>query len=750
MEEQKTEHEFDEFEKLLDEIPNATSGKPRFIESGPRRLFLDRSISPICVDSCKGPLDEGKLTVNKIQKSTIERVQAEEPSMPDDQLLVTAFGDLSLNDERTRNCRSLQNHAILLDVRNSNSLKKPNFNIDTRLMVVPSFHSPVSVPYDHNRFDVEKTGMESSNSVKFGAEEHNKQPTGYWHPTETSLPVAHTVNGFQVMSNVPVPGGQYSAMKGQQQFLLDSASPFRFLHSHRIDQPQFCRRNMEEEQYHRIHQQYLFLQQLRVQQPEAHYLLQANGKMPTIPMYCNQRPPYFGVSVQHQLEKSYQQPLLNKHVVLRDSDQSYSAFSSTDYHSIQVLDKVEERSSPEKLLTRSKGVDTFNGVKFASVGRNELQTPVCPNGKVLSNGHFWRSLSTPNAELDSFQSSALSPYNKELKNISLKPLPQKFTSVDEVTGRIYLMAKDQHGCRFLQRQIAEGTPRDVEKIFLEIINYTVELMTDPFGNYLVQKLLEVCDEEKRMWILCSITSNSGELVRISCDMHGTRAVQKVIETLKTPEQFSMVVSSLKPGIVTLMKNMNGNHVAQRCLLYFSPELNEFLFEAATNNCVELAMDRYGCCVIQKCLCRSDSEQGHRLVCEITSNALFLSQDPFGNYVVQYVLELQLPWATIEIFDQLEGNYPSLSIQKCSSNVVEKCLRYADEEHRTRIVKEFIDDPRLDQIMQDPYGNYVIQAAVDQSKGTLVGALMNAIRPHIPVLRTSPYGKKVLYSISAKK
>lgn len=54
----------------------------------------------------------------------------------------------------------------------------------------------------------------------------------------------------------------------------------------------------------------------------------------------------------------------------------------------------------------------------------------------------------------------------------------------------------------------------------------------------------------------------------------TRAVQKVIETLKTPEQFSMIVSSLKPGIVTLMKNVNGNHVAQRCLQKLVPAYSE--------------------------------------------------------------------------------------------------------------------------------------------------------------------------------
>lgn len=55
------------------------------------------------------------------------------------------------------------------------------------------------------------------------------------------------------------------------------------------------------------------------------------------------------------------------------------------------------------------------------------------------------------------------------------------------------------------------------------------------------------------------------------------------------------------------------------------------------------------------------------------------------------------------------------MQKCSSNVVEKCLKLADDKHRARIIRELIDYGRLDQVMLDPYGNYVIQAALKQSK-----------------------------------
>ncbi|THG13157.1 hypothetical protein TEA_029883 [Camellia sinensis var. sinensis] len=121
-----------------------------------------------------------------------------------------------------------------------------------------------------------------------------------------------------------------------------------------------------------------------------------------------------------------------------------------------------------------------------------------------------------------------------------------------------------------------------------------------------------------------------------------------------------------------------------------------------------------------------------------------------NYVVQFVFEIEDPWATVDILDQLEGDYGDLSMQKYSSNVVEKCLKYAGEESQSCIIHELINNRRLDQIMQDPYGNYVIQAALNHSKGSLHAALVEAIRPHVPVLRTSPYGKKVLSSNGLKK
>lgn len=48
-------------------------------------------------------------------------------------------------------------------------------------------------------------------------------------------------------------------------------------------------------------------------------------------------------------------------------------------------------------------------------------------------------------------------------------------------------------------------------------------------------------------------------------------MQKLIETLKSPEQVNMVITALTAGVVELIKDLNGNHVVQRCLQKLSHE-----------------------------------------------------------------------------------------------------------------------------------------------------------------------------------
>ncbi|KAL2342106.1 hypothetical protein Fmac_010046 [Flemingia macrophylla] len=322
------------------------------------------------------------------------------------------------------------------------------------------------------------------------------------------------------------------------------------------------------------------------------------------------------------------------------------------------------------------------------------------------------------------------------------PLLPKYNSLVEAEGSIYLIAKDQHGCRFLQRMFDEGTREDVQVIFNEIIDHVVELMINPFGNYLMQKLLDVCDEEQRMQIILLVTQEPGQLVRISLNTHGTRVVQKLIETLKTRQQISLVVSALEPGFLALIKDLNGNHVVQHCLQCLRNEDNKFIFVAAAKYCVDIATHQHGCCVLQRCIGHSSGEYREELVAEISNNALLLAQDQYGNYVVQFILDLRIPSATATLSSQFLGKYVYLSMQKFSSHVVEKCLALFNNENRSRVIHELLSTPHFEQLLQDPHANYVVQSALRHSEGHVHNLLVEAIEAHKAISRNSPYSKKI--------
>lgn len=95
-----------------------------------------------------------------------------------------------------------------------------------------------------------------------------------------------------------------------------------------------------------------------------------------------------------------------------------------------------------------------------------------------------------------------------------------YCSLADFKGSIYFISKHQLGCRFLQRVFDEGNSEDKKLVFTEILPHIVELMMDPFGNYLIQKLLDFCIEDQKLQIVLMLTRRRGELLSICFNNHG--------------------------------------------------------------------------------------------------------------------------------------------------------------------------------------------------------------------------------------
>ncbi|KAI1869446.1 hypothetical protein JX265_006536 [Neoarthrinium moseri] len=306
-------------------------------------------------------------------------------------------------------------------------------------------------------------------------------------------------------------------------------------------------------------------------------------------------------------------------------------------------------------------------------------------------------------------------------------------------GHLFELCKDQHGCRYLQKQLENRDPDQIHMIWLETSPHVVELMMDPFGNYLCQKLLEFCSDTERTEL---IRNAADHMVKIALNQHGTRALQKMIEGVTLPEHVQIIIEALRHQVVDLIQDLNGNHVIQKCLNKLSSDENQFIFEAVGRHCVDVGTHRHGCCVLQRCIDHAAGEQKMWLITQITDNAPRLVQDPFGNYVVQYIIDLNEPAFTEPLVTKFQGRISQLSRHKFSSNVIEKCLRCASEPSRDRMVQELLVPGELERLLRDNYGNYVVQTALDHCTTQMKHQLVEAIRPVLPLVRGTPYGRRI--------
>ncbi|KAJ5787073.1 Armadillo-like helical [Penicillium paradoxum] len=317
--------------------------------------------------------------------------------------------------------------------------------------------------------------------------------------------------------------------------------------------------------------------------------------------------------------------------------------------------------------------------------------------------------------------------------------------LEHYKGELYSLCKDQHGCRYLQRKLEERNPEHVQLIFSETYMHVIELMTDPFGNYLCQKLLEYSNDEQRTAL---IDNAAPQLVKIALNQHGTRALQKMIEFISTPQQTQTVINALQHHVVDLVQDLNGNHVIQKCLNRLTSEDAEFIYEAVGGNCVVVGTHRHGCCVLQRCIDHASGHQKARLIAQITSHSFALVQDPFGNYVVQYILDLAEPSFTNPLCATFGGNIPQLSKQKFSSNVIEKCLRTADNYMKREMIEEFLMGNELEKMLRDSFANYVVQTAMDFCDLETRNRIVEAVRPILPSIRQTPHGRRIAGKIMA--
>lgn len=119
---------------------------------------------------------------------------------------------------------------------------------------------------------------------------------------------------------------------------------------------------------------------------------------------------------------------------------------------------------------------------------------------------------------------------------------------------------------------------------------------------------------------------------------------------------------------------------------------------------------------------------------ILENCLELVNNQFGNYLVQTLLEIAEPDLIEELHSNLRTRYGILSLKKFSSNVVEKFLFHSTPTIREQIIEELITVTDFKKLLEDSFGNYVVQNALQHAASHQVLQLEEKIKPLIKTAR----------------
>jgi len=431
------------------------------------------------------------------------------------------------------------------------------------------------------------------------------------------------------------------------------------------------------------------------------------------------------------------------HHILSDNDElDYGPEDYEEYEKDLVRRQKEETEAVSKSpasIRKSRSQTTLS-----QISNNQL-SPLRSSTSSLPNLPKNKSPSTPNVGLSPLRGEGEWKNSKLKKSQSMtfvyspleeNKLDQKFPTLNQMEGQIYQLSKYQQGCRFLQKKLEEESSSS-STILKELFDHLSELMTDPFGNYLFTKLVESCDEVQRNHLLQKILP---DLTAVSLDMYGTQSLQKILPILNE-SQVDLIINVLRPEARNLIKHNKANYFIQYCLDKLSEKQNEWIFDSVCKNIEDISCDRVGCVIIKRCIDHAN-EQRENLLVSISEVSLILVQDPFGNYVVQHVLQKfpQLPESS-KIIRTLCGSLNELCVQKFSSNVVEKCLKVADEETKNILLNEITNSEILPQLLNDRFANFVIQTALDVADPERRSKLVKVILPHLGK-HYSPYTKRL--------
>ncbi|KAJ3178001.1 mRNA binding protein puf3 [Irineochytrium annulatum] len=268
------------------------------------------------------------------------------------------------------------------------------------------------------------------------------------------------------------------------------------------------------------------------------------------------------------------------------------------------------------------------------------------------------------------------------------------------------------------------------------------------GHGLRSPLLEEFRNNKNK--KCELRDIVGSIVEFSGDQHGSRFIQQKLETSNSDDK-QLVFDEILPNALQLMTDVFGNYVIQKFFEHGSQHQKSILARQMEGSVLSLSLQMYGCRVVQKALEHVLSDQQITLVRELDGNVLKCVKDQNGNHVIQKAIE-RVPAEHIGfIIDAFHGQVYALATHPYGCRVIQRIFEHCTDDQSMAMVRgtngynALIEELHRYTInlIQDQYGNYVIQHVLERGKPADKALITSKVRGQVLQMSKHKFASNVV-------
>uniref|UniRef100_A0A914HQV1 PUM-HD domain-containing protein n=1 Tax=Globodera rostochiensis TaxID=31243 RepID=A0A914HQV1_GLORO len=219
---------------------------------------------------------------------------------------------------------------------------------------------------------------------------------------------------------------------------------------------------------------------------------------------------------------------------------------------------------------------------------------------------------------------------------------QKARLVDALRGHVLTLALQIYGCPVIQKALKSVDKASQIEIIEELTPRAcvIRCIKDRYGMHVMNTIIEQIEPERLQFVVDAILYSPSDSVASLClHEYGNWVIERVLE-LCTEQQKRPMLEQILDNLLSLVTDKYGSYVIERVIEHGLPEDRERIVHSLQGDILKNAHHKGICSIIEKCLVFGTTEQRNALIDQVCADngtgkppLLEMIKQPFANDVV---------------------------------------------------------------------------------------------------------------------